>query len=215
MMKQKVICLLLVFLLSLLLVPVSSASIGNGKEIYVEECGSCHGPLGDYKEVIGVDFSSSEYWNDVSDEEVIEAVRYGVGNMPSFSFSEKEYSDLLNYLHQLESDENSRELIILAQIIGFGSLFSLVVFSKKQLFDFALSFASMSFLVAAAVFGFLSIYNLTIYFYFSAAIAVLSIIYFVLSNKIALKNFEFVSFIRNIELFLLGISLLIGFLFIV
>jgi|GEM_PF-2191113 mono/diheme cytochrome c family protein len=104
--RVSAILILLVVLATIIAIPVipvasadSEDSEDSGKEIYEKKCLMCHGEKGDGQKMNGVDFSNKEFWAKETDEELIDAIKNGKGNMPAFSdLSDKEISEVLEYI---------------------------------------------------------------------------------------------------------------------
>lgn len=104
------VLILLVILATITAIPVISVASANsgeygkdygnyGKEIYEKKCLMCHGEKGDGQKTNGVDFSSKEFWAEKTDEELIDAIKNGKGNMPSFpDLSDEEIGKVLEYI---------------------------------------------------------------------------------------------------------------------
>jgi mono/diheme cytochrome c family protein len=89
--------LLAVVLLSVVFV---SPVIGqDGKQIYGNRCGLCHGPDGDGKGVIMQTASfDAEFWKKSDDAAIAKAIVEGKGRMPAIALSPEEAKAVIEYM---------------------------------------------------------------------------------------------------------------------
>ena len=94
-------------ILVMFLTVASAQDLGRGKSIYVAKCQACHGAglKGDGPAARALpekvpDMTTAEYWNEVTDEELVGQIEVGKpgSTMRSFPMKPEEMSALLAYM---------------------------------------------------------------------------------------------------------------------
>jgi mono/diheme cytochrome c family protein len=77
----------------------------QGKKLYGDKCQICHGVKGDGNGPAGAalspkpaDFTSPKFWQEETDQKIIETIKNGHGMMPSFDLNPIEIKDIIDYL---------------------------------------------------------------------------------------------------------------------
>ncbi|OKY77882.1 MAG: Cbb3-type cytochrome c oxidase subunit II/cytochrome c [Candidatus Methanohalarchaeum thermophilum] len=198
-------------LLIIFLLPLATAAVDfeEGKEIYEDDCLSCHGPEGAAKKGAAVDFSSQNYWDKTTEEEVKQIIKNGKNGMPAFDLTSEENEKLVEYMKAMAKNElTQRNMLILHGI----TLALLLIFPAYFHFDsLKTCLASSLILSASAILGFITIIGpLQFFTIFNTIVLLITVIFAILSikqNEWVKKNYLKVLRPIVLVLFIYGLTL--------